>query len=293
MRRNRLKWYLFIQQYSQEFGVRWLLRKFNLCPNAYYNFLKNRKAQYNKNKGIVKAEIKQIYHANNAIPGYRTMQYYLANKGYIVSAVTVHKYMNKELGLCSIVRKKKLQFQRTQPYKTFENLINQNFHADKINRKWVTDFTYVHLQNGSLRYNCTIIDLHDRSVVASLTGRNITSELAKQTLQKALESQKSIDTKKLILHSDRGSQFTSKYFTEYCTSLGIKQSMSAPGYPYDNAPMERYFNTLKNELIYHHSYKTEEELYNAIECFAYVKYNHARPHAFNNYKTPFEARYTL
>ena len=122
------------------------------------------------------------------------MQYYLANKGYIVSAVTVHKYMNKELGLCSIVRKKKLQFQRTQPYKTFENLINQNFHADKINRKWVTDFTYVHLQNGSLRYNCTIIDLHDRCVVASLTGRNITSELAKQTLQKAIESQKSLTT---------------------------------------------------------------------------------------------------
>ena len=55
--------------------------------------------------------------------------------------------------------------------------------------------------------------------------------------------------------------------------------MSKTGYPYDNAPMERYFNTLKNEL------------YTSIEEFAYVHYNHERPHSYNNYKTPFEARY--
>ena len=59
----------------------------------------------------------------------------------------------------------------------------------------------------------------------------------------------------------------------------------------NNAPMERYFNTLKNDLIYQHYYRTEEELYTAIEEFAYVQYNHVRPHSYNNYKTPYEARY--
>ena len=63
------------------------------------------------------------------------------------------------------------------------------------------------------------------------------------------------------------------------------------GYPYDNAPMERYFNTLKTELIYQYNYRTETELYSAIEEFAYVHYNHVRPHSYNNYKTPFETRY--
>ena len=67
--------------------------------------------------------------------------------------------------------------------------------------------------------------------------------------------------------------------------------MSKAGYPYDNTPMERYFNTLKNDLINQHYYHTEEELYTAIEEFAYVQYNHLRPHSYNNYKTPFEARY--
>ena len=50
------------------------------------------------------------------------------------------------------------------------------------------------------------------------------------------------------MHSDQGSQFTSKEFTEFCESVGITQSMSKAGYPYDNVPMEHYSNTLKNEL---------------------------------------------
>ena len=69
------------------------------------------------------------------------------------------------------------------------------------------------------------------------------------------------------------------------SELGISQSMSKAGYPYDNAPMERYFNTLKNELIYQHYYRTEKELYTAVEKFAYVHYNHVRSHSYNNYKT--------
>ena len=94
-----------------------------------------------------------------------------------------------------------------------------------------------------------------------------------------------------MLHSDQGSQYTSKEFTEYCEGLGITQSMSKAGYPYDNAPMERYFNTLKNDLIYQHYYHSEKEFYRAIEEFAYVQYNHIRPHSYNSYKTPYEARY--
>ena len=130
------------------------------------------------------------------------------------------------------------------------------------------------LLTKSKRYNCTIIDLHERIVIASITDKHITADLAKRTLQKAISSQPGLDTSQLILHSDQGSQYTSKEFTEYCESVGITQSMSKAGCPYDNAPMERYYNTLKNELINHHYYHSEEELYEAIEEFAYVHYNH-------------------
>ena len=96
----------------------------------------------------------------------------------------------------------------------------------------------------------------------------------------------------LILHSDQGTQFTSKAFVDFCESVRVTQSMSKAGYPYDNAPMERYFNVLKNECANLWEFQTEESLYQTIEEFAYVEYNYAHPHSFNTYATPHEARVT-
>ena len=199
------------------------------------------------------------------------MAVYLARKGYSYSPLTIHKYMNTELGLRSIVRPKKPGYEHSKPHKVFENRLNQDFHADGINQKWCTYFTYLFLENRDVRYNCTIIDLHERSVVASITDRHITSDLAIRTLQKALDSQPVLKGE-LILHSDQGTQYTSKAFVEFCESVHVTQSMSKAGYPYDNAPMERYFNTLKNECTNLYGFQTEEALYEAVEEFAYVRY---------------------
>ena len=61
--------------------------------------------------------------------------------------------------------------------------------------------------------------------------------------------------------------------------------MSKAGYPYDNTPMERYFNTLKNECTNGYELPTEEELYQTVEEFAYATYNHVRPHSYNGSHT--------
>ena len=235
------------------------------------------------------AQIRDIYHSHHGVDGYRSMTVYLARRGYNHCPATVHKYMNTELGLHSIVRPKRPDYKQGKPHKVFENKLNQDFTADKVNQKWCTDFTYLFLADHEVRYNCTIIDLHDRSVVASITDRHITSDLAIRTLQKALDSQSAIKGE-LILHSDQGSQYTSKAFVKFCESVNVTQSMSKAGYPYDNAPMERYFNTLKNECTNLYKLGTEEALYQAVEEFAYVSYNHVRPHSFNNYRTPYQAR---
>ena len=266
------------------------MRRMNIYPNAYYNYKKHKKASYSVRMQQTLDSITKIYHRYNGVPGYRQMKVYLERKGIMLSPLTVHKYMNRILSLRSIVRRRKPGYVKAKAHKVFKNLIEQDFSCEEINTKWCTDFTYLFLADGSKRYNCSIIDLHDRSVIASITDRNITADLAKRTLQKALDSQPTIKGV-LILHSDQGSQFTSREFVEYCEKMKVTQSMSKAGYPYDNAPMERYFNTLKNDLIYNHSYRTESELYTAIEEYAYVTYNHVRPHSYNGYKTPFEARY--
>ena len=209
-------------------------------------------------------KIEEIYPRRNGVDGYRSMRTYLGREGYSYSATTIHKYMNTEMGLHSIVRPKKPGTKPGKPHKIFGNKLRQDFHADKPNQKWCTDLTYLFLKNGEVRYNCAIIDLYDRSVVASVTDRYITSDLAIRTLQKALEAQR-ISKGSLTLHSDQGSQYTSKAFTEFCESVYVTQSMSKAGYPYDNAPMERYFNTLKNECTNLYDFQTEQELYRIVE----------------------------
>ena len=135
----------------------------------------------------------------------------MSRRGYAYSATTIHKYMNVEMGLCSIVRPKKPDYKHGKPHKVFENRLGQDFTADKPNQKWCTDFTYLFLKNHEVRYNCSIIDLYDRSVVASITDRQITSDLAIRVLQKALDSQP-VPRGELILHSDYAEENTMPKF---------------------------------------------------------------------------------
>lgn len=165
--------------------------------------------------------------------------------------------------------------------------MNLNFVATSKNKIWCTDFTYLFLDNGTVRYNCTIIDLFDRSVSASLNEEHITAELTIETVRLAIQHHK--PKKGLILHSDQGTQFTSYDFNAFCEKSHIQQSMSRAGCPCDNAPMERYYNTLKSDQMNHFSYKTKDELDSAVNEFAYVWYNHVRPHRYNNGKTPDQA----
>ena len=251
-------------------------------PNAYYNYKKHRKNAQQKSKASILKVIEKQYHDAEGVPGYRMMRTLLANNEKIdLSVQTVRKYMNVELGLKSVTRKPKYVYCKgPEAYEIAENIINREFTAEARNTKWCVDFTYLFLANHSKRYNCTIIDLYDRRVVASVNGKHIDAQLAIDTLTKAIER---CDGKTgMILHSDRGSQFTSKDFTEFCKKLGVTQSMSRPGSPYDNAPMKRYYNTLKAELINLRTFSTEELLYQKVNAYAYGWYNNKRPHSFNN-----------
>lgn len=264
----------------------------HICPNAYYNYLKDSKAHYHAVKAEHCQEIREIYHEFNGVIGHRAMRVFLSRKGIILSKTTVHKYMNKELHLQCVCRRKKPGYKKVHAHKIFPNLLNKNFQVETPNHVWCTDFTYLFLSNGTVRYNCSIIDLYARSVVASSNSRWITSKLAISTIEKALRATNA-DSTSLILHSDQGSQFTSLEFILYCQDKGIIQSMSHAGCPYDNAPMERYYNTLKSELIYQYRFDTVEELDYAVSEFAFNWYNQVRPHSYNCYLTPFEKRYGL
>ena len=173
----------------------------NIHPNAYYNYLKKAKASYHRQKKAILNTIRDIYHECNGSIGHRFMKVFLGRRDIYLSKTTVHKYMNKEMKLKSICRRKKPNYKKDNAHRLFPNLLKKNFVAPKPNRVWCTDFTYPYLTNGTVRYNCTIIDLYDRSVVTSENGNNITTNLAIQSLNKAIHAQH-CNSSKLILHSD-------------------------------------------------------------------------------------------
>lgn len=84
--------------------------------------------------------------------------------------------------------RKKPGYKTCHKHKIFDNLLQQNFTVDRKNKVWCTDFTYMHQPNGKFRYNCTVIDLYDRAVIASVNISYINTELAITTLQKAFDT---------------------------------------------------------------------------------------------------------
>lgn len=93
------------------FGLRWLLEKCNVYPNAFYNFLKQRKAKHRLEKSHILAQIEEIYHSHNGVDRYRKMKIYLQRRLINLSLPTVQKYMNGDLHLRAVVRRKKPAYQ--------------------------------------------------------------------------------------------------------------------------------------------------------------------------------------
>ena len=111
------------------------------------------------------------------------MRIFIKRYGHELSNTTMHKYMNKELNLCAVIMHSKPGYKAGKKNKIFDNLLNQNFTVDCKNKVWCTDFTYMRQPNGNFRYNCSIIDLFDRSAVASLNSDYINTDLAINTLK--------------------------------------------------------------------------------------------------------------
>ena len=279
--------YRFIDDNKNIFGLRWLCQKFGISPNCYYNYKKDAKRKYRERLAHIFELIKYVYYNNNRVIGYRAMRIFIKRYGYELSNTTMHKYMNKELNLCAVIMHSKPGYKTGKKNKIFDNLLNQNFTIDCKNKVWCTDFTYMRQPNGKFRYNCSIIDLYDRSAVASLNSDYINTDLAISTLKTALEKE---NYPKVILHSDQGVQFTSWEFVNFCKENNITQSMSKAGCPYDNAPMERFYNTFKSNF-YNITSFSNVEMMDELTMKYINWYNYVRPHSYNNYLTPMEVRY--
>ena len=142
------------------------------------------------------------------------------------------------------------------------NLLKRNFNTDAPNKVWDTDVTYL-VFKGSRAYLSTIIDLHNREVVAYKISKRNDNKLVMDTLNEAIAKRK--DVSGLIIHSDQGFQYTSYEYKAICESNGITISMSRKGTPIDDSPIESWHSLLKKETLYNNNITSLEEYIQLVE----------------------------
>ena len=267
-------------------AIKTLCRVLKVQRSTYYKHFTSEQSNRSIQNQDIRSKILTIYTASNKRLGVHKIRRCLEREyGIKISAGRIYRLM-KGMTLPKMSTS-------TPAYKPAEktdesscvNHVKQNFKTDKPNLVWVSDITYIKV-SGRFYYICVIIDIFSRKVIAWELGSKIDTDLVIRTLQKAYQTRK--PSKDLIFHSDRGCQYTSSKFRKLIDDLGIVQSFSAKGYPYDNAVSESFFKYLKKEELYRRSYSSQEDL--KLALFKYIDgfYNKSRPHSANEMLSPDE-----
>ena len=159
------------------------------------------------------------------------------------------------------------------------------FDVEAHNRLWVGDIACIGTGEGWL-YLAAVIDAFHRKVVGwSMSGR-MTEKLVTDALEQAVGRESPPDDFSLVFHDDQGPRHASRAFRRCLESHGIAQSMSRPGNPRDNAPVESLFKTLKRELVNGKGRKTREEAKRDVfKCIEFYR-NTRRMHSSIGYNAP-------
>jgi len=163
------------------------------------------------------------------------------------------------------------------------NLVAQDFTATAPDRLWVGDITYLPTQEGWL-YLAVLVDVYSRRVVGWAMADHLRTELALGALRMALRARR--PGAGLVHHTDRGSQYTAASYRAALATPGVTVSMSRAGECLDNAMAERFFATLKAELIDTGTWPTRAAARLAIFEWIAVWYNRQRRHSALGYRAP-------
>ena len=234
-------------------------------------------------------QIKQIWEDSRESYGLPRIFNKLKSEKILVGKNRVHKLM--KLNSIEGVGKKKFKVTTTDSnHKSpiAARIFKTEDHAAQVtkpNQFWGGDITYIDTDEGWL-FLSIFLDLFTRKVVGFSMDRNMTADLVIASLNMSLQRQGIESAADLTAHTDRGSQYASDDYTLKLAAHQITASMSRKGNCYDNAFVETFFKTLKNELVYRRKFKTRSEAKAAIFDFIEVWYNRQRLHSSLDYTSP-------
>ncbi len=254
-----------------------------VSKSGFYYWKAKPVSQRSKQENAILYHVIQAHKASRKTYGSPRVHQDLNAKGIKVGLNKVAGLM-KQYGIyaCTSIRHKKAKIARnTRGYA--KNVLDRAFSADKPNKKWVSDTTFIYTQQGWL-YLATIIDLYSRKVTGWSMSPNNNTDLVRDALMMAIKNKPRKE--KVLLHSDQGATYRADNYLSLFKKDNIQQSMSAKGDCYDNAVAESFFGTLKTELVYEQTYRSREQARQSIFEYIEVFYNRVRRHSTLNYQSP-------
>ena len=231
----------------------------------------------------LEVEIRAAHKRTRQTYGSERLQHDLAEHGIRVGICRI-KRIRRKLGLrCKQKRKFKATTDSKHTLPVAENLLGQQFKVYEPNTVWVSDITYVPTDEGWL-YLAGHKDLFTGEIVGYAMGERLSRNLVSQSLFRAVIAQR--PAQGLIHHSDRGSQYCSHEYSRILEQCGLQASMSGRGNCFDNAPMESFWGTLKQELIHHRRYRSRQEAMRDITEYIEIFYNRQRLQARLGFLSP-------
>ena len=263
-----------------------------VSKNSYYHWLRKKDNVIEKKACVLlKERIRSIFEDSRQTYGSYRVQKMLEREKLVYSRSYV-AFLMKKMGLKSILRRKYvITTDSNHSLGTFDNKLNRDFTSSKLGEKWVSDITYVRV-NNDWNYLTTVIDLADRKIVGWSLSEDMTTE---NTILKAwahARSNRALSAG-FVFHSDRGVQYASnKMANIFSFNRKITQSMSRKGNCWDNAVAESFFKTIKNEWLYRFRYTSYNHLYQSIDDYINW-YNTKRIHSSLGYISPLEMELKL
>ena len=266
-----------------EYPIPLMCRVFDVSRSGYYAWFHRKPSKRSQEDGRLEVEIRAAHKRTRCTCGPERIQKDLAAHG-IKAGLWKIRRIRRKLGLrCKQTRKFKATTDSRHTFPVAANLLEQRFAATAPNAIWVSDMTYIPTDEGWL-YCAAHKDLFTGEIVGYALGSRITKDLVIHSLLKAVTTKK--PQPGLIHHSDRGSQYCSSDYRKLLDRFHMMASMSRKGNCYDNAPMESFWGTLKNELVYHQRYTTREQAINEITEYIEVFYNRQRRQERLGYLSP-------
>jgi len=208
----------------------------------------------------------------------------LRRRGWMVNAKRVHRLLREDNLLCVRKRKFVVTTDSNHGRKVYPNLA-RDLVLTGVDQLWRADITYIRLRDEFV-FLAVILDAFSRRVIGWALDRNMEDELTLTALRMAL-SRRSIRPG-LVHHSDRGSQYASKDYTDLLKANQIDISMSRKGNPWDNAACESFMKTLKYEEVLRNEYRDLAEAFASIPEFLEKVYNQKRLRSALGYLPPVE-----